>query len=156
MQSRKPFLILLTLICSFTFANSQTTMLVHHDGQSTSYPVEDIIKLEFDLDPQSVGDLIKFKNLAKSFQLIGNHPNPFNPSTSINYKVNEPGLIEIIIYDVSGRKVTTLVSKQIKAGKYQVVWNGKNSNSNDVSAGIYFYQLSLNGITEAKKMLLIK
>ncbi|NQU05462.1 MAG: T9SS type A sorting domain-containing protein [Calditrichaeota bacterium] len=157
MQSKKPPLILLTLICFISFANAQTTMIVHQNGHSTAYPILDIVKLEFDLDTvQTVEDLVRLKNFAKCFQLIGNQPNPFNPSTNISYKVNEPGFVKIYIYDISGRKVTTLVSEQSKAGDYQVLWDGKNANSNYVSAGMYFYQLSLNGITETKKMLLIK
>lgn len=157
MQTWKPLIVLFTLIFLSSFVNAQTMMLVHHEGQSTAYSIEDIVKLDFDLDTvHTVKDLTKLKNIAKCFQLHANYPNPFNPTTNISYLVNQPGLVEIRVYDVTGREVATLVSERKEPGEYRAVWDGMTSGNSKVSAGIYFYQLTLNGVIETKKMLLIK
>ena len=146
-------IILLIIFSGFTYA--QTAMLVHQGGETTQFDIGDIEKITFDLD-HGVPDIEKLNQIVKSFQLLTNYPNPFNPTTSICYEINAPGLVEIRIYDVTGREVTTLVSEQMDAGSYQVSWNGETSTGIKAAAGVYFYQLSLNGTAETKKMLLIK
>ena len=146
-------IILFTIFSGFTYA--QTAMLVHHGGETTRFEIEDIEKITFDLD-QGVPDIDKLNQIVKSFELLSNYPNPFNPTTNIRYEINAPGLVEIRIYDVTGREIRTLVSAQMDAGSYQVSWNGETSTGIKAAAGVYFYQLTLNGTAETKKMLLIK
>lgn len=85
------------------------------------------------------------------FELMQNFPNPFNPVTKIGYSVNKTNHVKLIIYDVIGNYVTTLVSENQNPGNYYV-----NFNAADCSSGIYFYtlKLGLNSIT--KKCLLLK
>ena len=150
-----PLLIIILLIIFSSFTYAQTAMLVHQGGETTQFDIGDIEKITFDLD-QSVPDIEKLNQIVKSFQLLTNYPNPFNPMTSIRYEINAPGLVEIRIYDVTGREIRTLVSAQIDAGSYRVSWNGETSTGIKAAAGVYFYQLILNGSAETKKMLLIK
>lgn len=86
-----------------------------------------------------------------SYNLSQNYPNPFNPSTQITYDIPKEGFVNIIVYDVLGREVSTLVNKVEKAGSYSVTFDAGNINS-----GVYFYKISADGFTETKKMILIK
>jgi len=97
--------------------------------------------------PSSVSE----QNIIPTFQLYQNFPNPFNPVTTIKYDVPKPGNIELIIYDILGRKVTTLVDKRKQSGRYEVVWDASNAAS-----GIYFYQLRKGNFVDTKKMILLK
>jgi hypothetical protein len=85
-----------------------------------------------------------------------NYPNPFNPSTKISYQLKDAGNAELNIYNVKGQKVKTLVNEYLPAGNHEIVWNGLDSNGNQVSSGIYFYKLSTSLSTQVKKMVLMK
>jgi len=85
-----------------------------------------------------------------------NRPNPFNPTTEINYKLNADSTVSLQIFDVQGRLVKKLVDKQQPGGNYHVVWNGKNSDNNTVASGIYFYRLTIDHHSQTKRMVLAK
>ncbi len=148
--------IISVLVLACTAVNAETVLTVHNsDGETVSFPITEIEFIDFD-GLNAVKDLDKASNILNSFRLLSNHPNPFNPSTNISYELAKPGHVEIVIYDVMGKEITTLVSDQQTAGSYQTQWDGKNSQGIQVAAGMYFYQLSFNGSAETKKMLLIK
>ena len=91
-------------------------------------------------------------------QLGQNYPNPFNPSTRIAYWVPEGGLrpVELVVYDVSGARVRTLVNETKRGGQFEVTWDGSNDRGSRVASGVYFYRLSQPGFTSTKKMVLLK
>ncbi|MCF6271243.1 MAG: T9SS type A sorting domain-containing protein, partial [Melioribacteraceae bacterium] len=89
--------------------------------------------------------------LPKTFEVAQNYPNPFNPSTIISYALPKAGDVEIIIYNIIGQKVTTLVKAHQSAGNKKVEWNASN-----LSSGIYFYSVKYGDKVKNKKMLLIK
>jgi hypothetical protein len=89
--------------------------------------------------------------IPKEFYLYQNYPNPFNPTTTIKYDVARPGMVELIIFDMLGRKVKSLVSEQQNAGSYDVVFNASH-----LASGVYFYKLSANDYVETKKMVFLK
>lgn len=91
------------------------------------------------------------KYLPNSFILSQNYPNPFNPTTTISYTLPEDGNVQLKIFDVLGREVTTLLDGFSSKGKHSVVWNGRN-----FSSGIYFYSIIYEGMTLNKKMLMIQ
>ena len=96
--------------------------------------------------------VVKKTLLPKAFSLSQNYPNPFNPSTTISYSIEKPGKVKLIVYDILGKKINTLVNRIQKAGAYRIDFNGSS-----LPSGIYFYRLSINGIgIETKRMLLIK
>ena len=106
---------------------------------------------------QSVNENIK----PSSFKLEQNYPNPFNPSTNIKFSLSEQSSVTIIIYDLTGRKVKTLMDGICTAGNFTVQWNGDNGFNSKVTSGIYFYSLTAGGIdknkfTSIKKMILLK
>jgi len=90
------------------------------------------------------------------FEVYQNYPNPFNPSTSITYALPTSELVNLSVYDLSGRKITELVNNDQNPGTYDVTWNGKNSRGENASSGIYFYQLKAGTFKSIKKMILIR
>ena len=90
------------------------------------------------------------------FKLKNNYPNPFNPETIIEYLVPKNGQVNLVIYNMLGQKVRTLVNEVKTAGTYQVFWNGRNEDGTALSSGVYFYQLQGENALITKKMTLIK
>ena len=96
-------------------------------------------------------------NIASVDYRLNNFPNPFNPNTVINYQIVNSGMVEIVIYNLKGQTVKTLVNENKNSGNYQVSWNGKDNHNNKVSSGIYLYELKLDSSTKAvNKMLLLE
>ena len=88
---------------------------------------------------------------------ISNFPNPFNPSTTIDFSLPEGGMIDVSIFNIKGQKVKTLLNQEMEEGNHQIQWHGKDESGNSVSSGVYFYQLNINGITKSvNKCLMIK
>jgi len=85
------------------------------------------------------------------FKLEQNYPNPFNPSTSIQYAIGSRQFVQLKVYDVLGKEVATLVDEEKPAGMYNV-----HFSMNNLSSGIYFYQLKAGDYLETKKMVLLK
>jgi hypothetical protein len=82
-------------------------------------------------------------------------PNPFDESTTIFYSLSEPGLVNITLYDINGRKVAVLVNEVQTGGTHSLVWNGTDSNKNKLKCGIYFYRLEFqNELIATQKVLL--
>ena len=99
------------------------------------------------------------ENLAipTQFALHQNYPNPFNPSTQISFDVPEGSeLVRLNIYNILGKKVSTLLNNVVNPGRHKVEWNAKDNEGNPVASGIYFYELSSSSFTARKKMLLIR
>ena len=90
------------------------------------------------------------------FKLYQNHPNPFNPITSLRYDLTEDGLVNITIYDMRGRIVKTLVNGSQTAGFKSVQWNGTNDRNEPVSAGLYLYTIQAGEFRQTSKMVLLK
>jgi len=90
------------------------------------------------------------------FQLKNNYPNPFNPETLIEYIVPQNGNVKLVIYNILGQKVRTLVDQHQTTGTYTVYWNGRNDQDVALSSGVYFYQLQGENALITKKMTLVK
>ena len=86
-----------------------------------------------------------------STTLLGNYPNPFNPRTDIRYQIRDYGWVKLEIFDLLGRKVTTLVNENLAPGSYTARWNAGSEAS-----GIYLYRLSAGGLVETKRLILLR
>jgi hypothetical protein len=95
--------------------------------------------------------LIDENLLPDSYALSQNYPNPFNPTTKIKYQLPVDGNVKIIIFDMLGKEVQTLVNGFEKAGSYELTFNGIN-----LASGIYFYKMQSENFSELKRMILIK
>ncbi len=84
-----------------------------------------------------------------------NYPNPFNPTTTIEYSVPETGNVSIDVYNILGQRVKTLVNSEHSKGTHTIQWDGKDVN-NALSSGIYFYKVSQNGKSVTKKIVMMK
>jgi hypothetical protein len=85
------------------------------------------------------------------FALEQNFPNPFNPTTTIQFGVEGPGLVSLKVYDVLGREVATLVNERKAAGKYSVTWNASS-----MASGVYFYRLEAGASVATRKLMLLR
>ncbi|MEO8514927.1 MAG: T9SS type A sorting domain-containing protein [Ignavibacteria bacterium] len=99
--------------------------------------------------PVGINDPIS--NIPNSFKLEQNYPNPFNPTTNITYALPISGNVELKIYDLLGREVTTLVNSFVNAGTHTI-----NFDASSLSSGVYFYTLTSGNFNQSKKMLLLK
>ena len=89
--------------------------------------------------------------LPNNMSLSNNYPNPFNPSTKIEYKIPETGRVLLKVYDLLGREVVTLVNEEKPAGSYDITFD-----ANKLPSGVYYYRLASENFIETKKMVLIK
>ena len=88
---------------------------------------------------------------------LSNYPNPFNPSTTIDFSIQNVSNVELSIFNIKGQKVKTLAHNEFTKGKHSIIWKGNDESENPVSSGIYFYKLNINNETEiVKKCLLLK
>lgn len=85
------------------------------------------------------------------FQLSQNYPNPLNPTTVINYEIPETGHVSLMIFDILGREVETLINEEKPAGKYEIKFDGTR-----FASGVYFYQLKSGNFVSTKKLILLK
>ena len=100
---------------------------------------------------------VSFANtLPLKTELSKNYPNPFNPSTTIPYELKEEGLVSMVVYDLNGAEVKTLISKNVSAGSYQAVWNGLNNTGQNVASGRYIVKMSAPGFSDTITMTLLK
>ncbi len=88
--------------------------------------------------------------------LGSNFPNPFNPETTIRFSLANDEKAVLVVYNIKGQRVRTLVNDKLKAGPHSVRWLGKNDAGKSVSSGVYFYKLEAGDYTSVRKMLLLK
>jgi hypothetical protein len=101
-------------------------------------------------------DAEKGNRIPAEFKLSQNYPNPFNPETKIKYKISRITnyqfvRVELIVYDILGRKVKTLVNKSQKPGTYEITFN-----ASDLPSGVYFYRLKAGDFVDSRKMILMR
>jgi len=99
---------------------------------------------------------LKFVPIPDEFSLHQNYPNPFNPVTTIQYDIPIDSEVLLLVYDIQGRLVKTLVNTNQSAGYKSIRWNGMNDLGKSVSAGMYFYHLQAIGYSKVRKMVLLK
>ncbi len=93
---------------------------------------------------------------VKVFRLGQNHPNPFNPITNIRFTLTKEGPVDLSIFDVSGRKIRTLVNEIRGSGNHTATWDGLDDSGSRAPSGMYFYKLFSDNDIETRKMMLVK
>jgi len=94
--------------------------------------------------------------LPERYSMSQNYPNPFNPTTQINFEIPVRSHVTLTVYNLLGQKVTTLVDKEMPAGRYIADWNSASDSGTIVASGVYFYKLEAGDFIETKKMMLLK
>jgi len=84
------------------------------------------------------------------------YPNPFNPNTTIRYQLKDPGKVKIEIYSLKGHRVRSFSRQHDAAGRYQIVWDGRDSSGNALPSGVYLYKMSSGSYSAIKKLVLQK
>jgi hypothetical protein len=97
-----------------------------------------------------LNNIVEIKPPGK-FELFQNYPNPFNPTTKINFTLSNDTKVSLIVYDMSGREINTIINKTLSADYYTVEFNASN-----LASGVYFYRLVTNEFTSVKKMVILK
>jgi hypothetical protein len=99
---------------------------------------------------------VQVRQVPTEFALRQNYPNPFNPTTQIAFSLPEDARVLLEVYDVAGRLVQTLMSRDQAAGVYRVQWDGRNQAGQPVASGIYLYRLQAGSSMETRTMMLLK
>ena len=104
-----------------------------------------------------IGDLELSQNrFSMHYSLDQNFPNPFNPTTKISYQISKEGHVSLIVYDIKGRKIITLVNEHQNIGRYSLSWNGRNDLGEIISGGMYICRIEAGSFSDTKKLLYIK
>jgi FlgD Ig-like domain len=91
-----------------------------------------------------------------TFSLSQNHPNPFNPVTTIRFSVAQKCRTRMFVYDVRGTLVATLIDRILPAGEHRVTWDGRDDRGIDVGSGVYFYHLEAGSVSLTRRMALLR
>jgi hypothetical protein len=94
--------------------------------------------------------------VPEAFRLLGNYPNPFNPTTSIRFELATHQYIRLAVYDLLGSEIKSLHSGNLMPGMHEVVWDGKDSYGREMPSGIYLYRVQLDANSMIGKMTLLK
>lgn len=94
--------------------------------------------------------------VVNDFKLNNNYPNPFNPSTTISFKIGKKSNVSLDIYSILGEHVVTISNQEYLPGEYNVTWNGRDKNGNLVNSGIYIYKLTTEFYIDSKKMVMLR
>jgi len=129
----------------FVYANTDAT------GQYTQWR-EDPVLVGGNVALVSTGGA----NVPTEFGLDQNYPNPFNPTTDIKFALPAGSHVQLAVYNVLGQNVRNLVDQDMPAGNHKVTWDGRNSDGQQVSSGIYFYRISADNFSATKKMMMLK
>ncbi len=122
----------------------------HHDVTDMFAMKIDAIKIEGNTATEGNNPVAVKNSLGK------NYPNPFNPSTTIEYSIKENAHVTIEVFNVKGQKVRTLVNENKTTGNHSVVWNGKDDQNKNAGSGVYFYRMTTPTHTATAKMILMK
>ncbi|MEZ5357590.1 MAG: FlgD immunoglobulin-like domain containing protein [Candidatus Zixiibacteriota bacterium] len=105
---------------------------------------------------QSASDVDDNGNQPDIYSLAQNTPNPFNPTTRIDYSLARRGDVSIIVFNILGQKVKTLVDGEMDAGQHTVYWKGEDAAGNAVASGMYFYKMMSGEFVTTRKMILVR
>ncbi len=115
------------------------------------------IKTDQETDPfTALGIGEEGMEVPDKFTLYQNYPNPFNPNTNFKFDLPNKSDVKLVIYNVLGQQVATVIDNNLKAGEYAVSWNGLDQNGNQISSGVYFYKLETDNYTAVKKLVMLK
>jgi hypothetical protein len=137
----------------FYKAGNASSILISNEDSGGKI-LSDAVRIRRVLKPSIISEN-KYFEQPTHFILYQNYPNPFNSGTVIRYKLEIPSFIKLSIYDITGRKLSTLVSEMQPAGSYKYFWDGLNDSGQKISAGIYLFRLEANNQHSCKKMILI-
>ena len=150
------WIIMLLFNSAISMAQTDSMVVENVDGTIQAYGVSFIRDISFYGVPTSLKEQELREVVLSSFMLRPNYPNPFNPSTRIEYEIPQSGEVEVNIFDIQGRLVRSLEKSQQRPGAHLIVWDGKSENGTTAASGVYFCQVRFNGDLLTRKLALIK
>jgi hypothetical protein len=143
-------------ICANEININKDVLFFHHESKNVSFleKVSDWYAQMTKYENQQL-ELAELP-LPTKFGLSQNFPNPFNPTTTMEYAVPKAGNVQISIIDMLGRHIRTLVNTTRQAGLYQTSWDGLDDNNISVAAGVYFYKMQAGDFVTVKRLVLIR
>jgi hypothetical protein len=136
---------------TYRFEQTNQAEVIISNENTSQYVIADAVRFRKKTDGPSGIETNNHSSLISGFNLSQNFPNPFNPTTTINYTLPEEGNVVLRVYNYLGQEVATLVNQFKPAGGYKV-----NFNSENLSSGLYLYKLNVNKFSLVKKMILLK
>jgi DNA-binding beta-propeller fold protein YncE len=143
--------------------NSDMPMRIYgiEEGSDTAFvviqtndPAAPVINVE--VHKTMVTGLEDLTQMPTSFDMAQNYPNPFNPTTTIKYQLPKVSDVKLVIYNILGQQVRTLLNGQIEAGYHSVVWDGRNETGQSVASGIYIYRFEAGDFQKTMKLLILR
>jgi hypothetical protein len=146
----------IALIENIEFTQTPVEIMFIYKIDGTIYEIETALieNISFNITT-SIDNTFELSS-AISIGFLNNSPNPFNPSTTISFELNEPGFTKIEIFNIKGEKIETVLEATLTIGLHEVNWCGIDNTNKISSSGIYFYKISVNGKQKFSKMLLLK
>ncbi len=138
----------ITFVPDSVGTETDTLVLNHNDPLN---PTFDVILTGSGEQPVNANDI-----LPMITEVHQNYPNPFNPETTIRYSIVEEAMVSIIIFNIKGERVKTLVNEYLEPQFYEAVWNGRDDSDKPVASGVYFYKFNAGKTNSVSKMLLLK
>lgn len=148
--------IIASILTAFLASNLLTATdylsLTKKDGTVINLPLEAINNIQF----EGLDSIAPTEDISHIFNLLKNYPNPFNPTTTIEFNLNSDTKCDVMIFNIKGEKIRTLFSGNTEKGKKSFLWNGTDQKGVKVASGIYFCKIKAENKTQTKKMLLVK
>jgi hypothetical protein len=135
------------------------TLAGYHSGMlkiASNDPVHDTLAVPLEGVAEIEVGINDAPQLPAEFAVSPNYPNPFNPGTAINYQLPRMAEVRLVIYNVLGQQVSTLISGQVPAGYHQAVWDGRNNADDQLGSGVYLYIFQAGEFKQVRKMILMK
>ncbi len=126
-----------------------TKTIFYNEGKNDLYLTFKSLEIDFTSSTTDVEN--ENNSVPKEFALNQNYPNPFNPRTAISYQLSAVSKVELKVYDMLGKEISTLVNEIQSAGSYKI-----NFNASNLSSGVYIYQIKADNFVQSKKMMLVK
>jgi hypothetical protein len=123
---------------------------------TTTGDTTNVMYAKLPLFTTGVKDRPSASSVPQQFSLSQNHPNPFNPATTIAFSVPARTRVKLAVYDLMGHRVATLIDREMAPAQHQVIWDGRNSRGQVAPSGVYFYRLETSSLTLTRKMILIR
>ncbi len=140
------------------YSDGEIDVLIQKVAGGADAMISQLWLREANYDPANAPVLSESEaKIPDAYSLSQNFPNPFNPSTTINFAV--PGNLEHVmlrVYNTLGQTVKVLVNGQLSSGRHAIIWNGRNEFNQQVASGVYFYQFSAGDFSQTKKLIFMK
>ena len=131
-----------------TLSKSRLGKYLAKPGSNYFTRMDEIIRKNFGSGMEAESE----KLIPTEYSLYNNYPNPFNPTTTIRFDIPERTNVELVVYDILGRRVKSLISDEVRnPGRYEISFNGSS-----LASGVYIYKITTKNYSQARKMLLIK